>query len=262
MSPSPKPPAIEVTCFRCGLPGDVVWRRNDYQMMRCPQCEQQFVSPRSVGFDSIYQAADYFDGMNQTNRVASMFRRVWFRSRHRAIRRWSNRGAKATLIEIGPSWGEFVQSSVDAGYHVAASEFSESAATVVEQRFGIPVQRGSFTAQFFLDAGFGNADVVCFWDVIEHVPDPSMFVAEVHRVCRPGSVVGFSCPDAGTPLARMMRSKWHTFKPDEHLWHFNQATIRRLFDEAGFDIRWLSSSPLRGANLLRFDCMTGVAVRR
>jgi SAM-dependent methyltransferase len=249
-----------VQCFRCHRPGEPQWSRGGFSMMRCPTCAQRFVSPRSPGFQELYDTDDYFDGMNRTNRLAAWFRRRWFTARHARLRRSGSAGH--TLVEIGPSWGEFVSSSIDEGYRVAASEFSAGAARVVSQRYGVPVQQGPFRHGFFVDHGFSAVDAVCMWDVIEHVPDPPAFLGEVARVCAPGTVVGFSCPDVSTPLARMMGRRWHTFKPDEHLWHFDQATVTRLFDEAGFDVTFLTSSPLRMVNLLRFDCMTGVAVRR
>jgi 2-polyprenyl-3-methyl-5-hydroxy-6-metoxy-1,4-benzoquinol methylase len=237
-----------------------MWRRSPFAMQRCTVCRQQFVSPRSIGFDSLYEEHHYFDGMNRTNRLAAAFRRVWFAGRHRRMR---DAGARVgTLVEIGPSWGEFVADAQRRGFTVAASEFSEAAAEVVRSTRGIEVQAGAFDHRFFAERGMAPVDVVCLWDVIEHVPDPPAFLAEIAALCRPGSVVGFSCPDVGGPLARLMGRRWHTFKPDEHLWHFTAATIRRTWEEAGFDVVWLSSSPFRRANLLRFDCLTGVAVRR
>ncbi len=198
--------------------------------------------------------------MNTTNRLAAACRTVWFAARHRMI---AAAGApRGLLVEVGPSWGEFVEASVRRGYRVAASEYSEPAADVVRQTSGIPVQSGAFDPAFFVGNGFGEVDAVCMWDVIEHVPEPGEFVEALATICKPGAVLAFSCPDVRTPLARLMRSRWHTFKPDEHLWHFDKATVRALLSEHGFEVQWLSSSPFRRVQLLRFDCMTGVAVRR
>jgi SAM-dependent methyltransferase len=229
-------------------------------MMRCERCGQQFVSPRSERFADLYETAEYFHGMNETNRLAAACRKVWFAARHRLI---AAAGAPSgSLVEIGPSWGEFVRASIGRGYRVAASEYSEPAADVVRTTFGIPVQSGAFDPEFFRRNGFGELDAVCLWDVIEHVPDPAAFLDALASICKPGAVLAFSCPDVSTPFARLMGSRWPTFKPDEHLWHFDKTTIRALLGEHGFDVRWLSSSPFRRAQLLRFDCMTGVAVRR
>jgi SAM-dependent methyltransferase len=253
----------EVLCFRCGVPGVSLWSRGGFSMRRCPMCSQRFVSPRTDGFAELYDTDDYFAGMNETNQLAARCRSVWFRARHQLIdRALADAPGRRALIEIGPSWGEFVESSLAHGYSVAASEFSARSASVVADRFGIPVQAGAFAPSFFVDHGFSNVDVVCMWDVIEHVPEPGAFVDAVASVMRPGAVLAFSCPDARSPLARLLRRRWHTFKPDEHLWHFEQATMTRLLEDHGFEVRWLSSNPLRRVQLLRPDCMTGIAVRR
>jgi 2-polyprenyl-3-methyl-5-hydroxy-6-metoxy-1,4-benzoquinol methylase len=230
-------------------------------MMRCSSCRQQFVSPRSHGFDDLYNTREYFSGMNHTNRVAARFRQVWFAARYRMIATALGRMPN-TVVEIGPSWGEFVAYSRARGVRMAVSEFSAQAAEVVRQAYDIPVQIGPFDPAFFVEHGFDAVDCVCMWDVVEHVPDPAVFVRSIAEIVPRGAAVAFSCPDAGSALARSMGSKWHTFKPDEHLWHFEHSTITRLFAEQGFEVTWLSSNPLRPVHLLRFDCMSGVAVRR
>lgn len=229
-------------------------------MMRCPTCGQRFVSPRSVGFDQLYEGDGYFDGMNTIGRLGRWQHRMWFRGRHRRL---AAAGASAgqRLLEIGASWGEFVGDAQRRGFDVLASEYSSVAALELQRRVGVPVQVGPFDASYFVDRQLAPVDVVCMWDVIEHVPQPAAFVAELATVTRPGTVIGFSCPNVAAPLARLMGRRWHTFKPDEHLWHFDAITIRRLWTEGGFDVVWLTSSPLRQANGLRFDCLTGVAVR-
>ena len=44
------------------------------------------------------------------------------------------------------------------------------------------------------DAPAGPADVVCFWDTLEHVPDPLEFLRQVRRRLAPGGVFALSVP--------------------------------------------------------------------
>lgn len=70
-------------------------------------------------------------------------------------------------------------------------------------------------------------DVVCFWDVLEHIPD----FTEIEPVLALAKNVAASLP---------LRSgegdldKWKHFKPNEHLHFFTERTLDALFQKYGF----------------------------
>lgn len=66
---------------------------------------------------------------------------------------------------------------------LARSHFNESLPLVLVQDQVHPTG--------FLD---GVADTVISCEVIEHLPDPTSYLAEAHRVCRPGGVLSLSTP--------------------------------------------------------------------
>jgi SAM-dependent methyltransferase len=73
--------------------------------------------------------------------------------------------------------------------------------------------------------GSGPFDAVLSTQVLEHVLDPAVYLAEAHRVLRPGG--------------RMLLSTHGTFiyhpDPDDY-WRWTCAGLRRLVEEAGFRV--------------------------
>ena len=76
----------------------------------------------------------------------------------------------------------------------------------------------------FSDGSFAR---VVIKDVLEHVDDPAVLVAEVRRVLVPGGLVFASAPDA-------QRWVWNDYT---HRRPFTRVAMRRLFTDHGFVIR-------------------------
>jgi SAM-dependent methyltransferase len=93
-------------------------------------------------------------------------------------------GQGARMLEIGP--GKFPHLPVDRSHFIDLSEDALAALRAA----GGKCQLGTGPLPYD-DAAF---DVVCFFEVLEHVDDDVAFLAEVARVLRRGGVVFLSCP--------------------------------------------------------------------
>lgn len=69
-------------------------------------------------------------------------------------------------------------------------------------------------------------DVICFWDVLEHIRD----FKEIEPVLMLGKNVACTVPIIPEDGLRM----WKHFKPGEHLHYFTQDSLVALFDKFGF----------------------------
>src|SRR5581483_5194972 len=73
----------------------------------------------------------------------------------------------------------------------------------------------------------GSFDVVTMWDVIEHFPDPAAEVREVHRLLRPGGLVGITTMNVESLVARLLGPRW-PWLMQMHLYYFSVRTLRAL----------------------------------
>ncbi|MCK5941526.1 MAG: class I SAM-dependent methyltransferase, partial [Planctomycetes bacterium] len=83
------------------------------------------------------------------------------------------------------------------------------------------------------DHGF---DLVTIWDVIEHVPEPQQLLASIKRMIKPGGKLLLETQNVASRMAAKLGKLWHHYKHDEHLYHFNPQTIRRLLEDCGFEV--------------------------
>lgn len=68
-----------------------------------------------------------------------------------------------------------------------------------------------------------SVDVVLATETLEHVPEPTVFLAEARRVLRPGGRIVLTVPFA---------ARWHYIPHD--YWRYTPSSLRNLLEAAGF----------------------------
>lgn len=92
------------------------------------------------------------------------------------------------VLDLGAGMGGFAVALARQGALVTALEYNGSYCAIVRlrgRRYGLqmPVVQAAGEALPLADGSF---DLVCSWDVLEHVQEPSAVLREVQRVLRPG----------------------------------------------------------------------------
>jgi SAM-dependent methyltransferase len=250
------------------VPGTVQYRMPPLAVVRCPDCGLVFVSPRLApsALQRLYDQPSYFedggvygcdprDGAGRWN-AAIALQRAWTEGRLRLLR--AAVPPPADLLEIGSGYGLFLGEARDRGYRVRGVELSRTGAGYARDTLGLDV----FCGQLIAAPDSPPAEVICFWDTLEHVPDPLEFLVEVRRRLAPGGTVALSVPSVSSPPARAFGRHWWTLKPEQHIWHFTPATLRVVAAQAGLSITTVYRSPLRRANLGRWDSIVALGRAR
>ena len=125
------------------------------------------------------------------------------------------------------SIGHLPESVLDVGY--GAGVFLEACEkedidTYGHDISGWPVPQGST----FVEDMKGSYEVITFFDSLEHMEDIE-FVKDlnVKYVC-------ISVPDCHY-FSDEWFDTWKHRKPDEHLWHFNESSLKKFMDRMGYD---------------------------
>ncbi len=251
-----------VLCCVCGVQGTVLYPVPPFGVVRCPICELVFVSPRltSAALQRMYDEPAYFTGGDFAGGVyggqsrlspAMVLQRTWTAGRLGAIERL--RPPPGRLLEIGSGYGLFLAAAQDAGFAVRGVELSRTGADHASLRLGLDVFCGQLA-----DAPADPADVVCFWDTLEHVPDPVEFLREVRARLAPGGVFALSIPYFSSVPSKLLRARWWTLKPEQHIWHLTPGTLRLVAARAGLVVTSVTTSPLRRANAGRTDSLVAI----
>lgn len=150
---------------------------------------------------------------------------------------------RGKLLDIGVAEGGFLSLAEAAGYEAIGCDYSlrreyppgvKVVAGMVDEPGGLP----------FEDAHF---DVVTLWAVIEHLRQPQVALAEIHRVLRTGGFLFIDTPLVGDSSERLAAARSHWICPPEHIHVLSQKAARLLINEAGFRILYAVPSFERNA---------------
>lgn len=163
---------------------DITDELDGYQEIYLYQCNQTklkfFVPPDVTGSGQLYQQLQKFD---------------WFYMADR----WEHQMALQDLsdcnqiLEIGCGFGSFVQAGIDAGLNIRGIELNEAAVRVAQEK-SLPVK--------FLDLQVAAnlypqaLDAVCSFQVLEHVPNPKLFIQRSLQMLKPRGKLIFCVPNS------------------------------------------------------------------
>jgi SAM-dependent methyltransferase len=198
------------------------------RLVRCRRCGLQYVNPRLRGELIL---TSYTEGEDATYVSQLAARERTFDAALSEIERLA--GGRGRLLDIGTAAGAFVAAAVKRGWDAEGCEPNRWLGEWGSRHYGIRIRQGSIFEQHYTD---GTFDVVTLWDVIEHTPDPRAVLDRCRALLKPGGLLIVNYPDIGSWIARALGRRW-LFLTSVHLWYFDRATIARLLDAAGFDVR-------------------------
>lgn len=163
------------------------------------------------------------------------------------------------VLDIGCDTGLFLQFLRDQrgvegiGLDVFAKVVAEG------RRAGLDLRHATLEGAGLEDGGF---DVVCGYDLVEHVAQPRSFMAEVHRVLKPGGLAVFETPNYdglvyrfGRGLGRvgfmesLLRRYQERLWPPFHVQYFTADSLSRLMESSGLEPVEVAGRELHGSEL-------------
>jgi spore maturation protein CgeB len=139
---------------------------------------------------------------------------------------------RGRLLDIGCSTGNFLLEAQLRYWEACGIEISEQAAQVGRENYGLKILTGVLADDSFDSESF---DVVCAWDVIEHVADPAPFMANVHRVLKRGGLLIMNTPNVNSADALHAGVNWRHLDAPLHPLLYDYMTIRILLKKHNFD---------------------------
>jgi len=148
---------------------------------------------------------------------------------------------KGRALDVGCATGDFLAALRTRGWRVQGVEINDRIAAYTRRTKGIPVFAGSLAEAGFEDGSF---DLITFWDVLEHLPDPRRTLMEAARIARPSGLLVLSLPNPDSLEARLFGPDWAGWDIPRHLWWFPRPVLRRLLAQTGWEVQ-------------EFTCMRG-----
>lgn len=193
-----------VSCLSCGL----IYENPRFE---AETIVQGYMMSQDAGHDSQY-----------ASRVNSFFRTL---EKHKKLLPPS--GSK--VLDIGTAGGAFLDAAKQFGYDAYGMEPSMDLVARGKAR-GLKIEQGTIESHNF---EYGSFDMVCLWDVIEHLPDPKSALVDIRKLLKPKGILLINYPDIGTWQAKFAGKRfWWLLSV--HLQHFTQQTIQEICSRTGF----------------------------
>jgi SAM-dependent methyltransferase len=200
--------------------------RGAQRLVRCGGCGLLYENPQFPPAVIVAGYASSQDSGHDSQRPMRV--RSFARALHQMRKQLPPPGSRA--LDIGTAGGAFLEAATEFGYDAYGMEPSQY---LVEQGRlrGLKVDQGTIDEHQFEPASF---DLICLWDVLEHLTDPKAALTEVARLLKPDGVVLINYPDIGTLQARLAgRRFWWILSV--HLQHFDRRSIRDICSRVGLE---------------------------
>jgi len=149
----------------------------------------------------------------------------------RELRRY--RVKREALLEIGCGNGFFLEEALDQGYRkVAGVEPSTRAAAAASERVRDNISVRGFQERLFSAESF---DVICLFQVLDHLAQPAAVLDEVRNLLRPGGLLLTIQHNAEALSARLLRER-SPIVDIEHTYLYSPDTLSRLCEKSGLRV--------------------------
>jgi len=235
-----------IVCDRSG-PFAPLFEQGDHRLVRCPGCRLVFQHPQPAA-DVL--AAAYYHDPGFTQALFGPLREITLeraRDKLGPLRRAGALRAGARTLDVGASSGAWLEVAAEHGMQAVSVELGAATAGAARER-GLDVQTG--TLQQALSGLEGERfDLITFWDVLEHLPDPRHELAIAARLLAPGGVVAATFPNVEGWYPRLTyhllaraTGVWEHPELPVHLYDFAPSTARRLLERCGYSQHALETS--------------------
>lgn len=157
--------------------------------------------------------------------------------------------SETRILEVGASAGQFLAHIKDKVSIVNAIELDTACCAFMRENLGLCVDSELLEDSTFSDRVY---DVVCAFQVMEHVVNPINFLEGLRKVTKPSGHIFVEVPNIFDPLLSVwnvpayQKFYYHT----AHLHYFSAASLRLVAMQAGFLANEVDVFPTQDYNLL------------
>ncbi len=222
-------------CKLCGSDNtSLLFVKKGFDIYKCNNCLAGFTDIKpSFDLSTIYDDS-YFSGGQEDGYAdyveSENVLRAEFNKNLQFLRRNKTNGNR--LLEVGCAHGFFLDEAKEY-YDCVGIEVSESAVEFAKER-GHDVHQGVVT-KGLLDK-LGDFDVICMFDVIEHLPDPVETLKMLNEKLKPGGIIYIVTGDINTAHAKVFGKHWRLMTPPQHTFFFSKKAFRIIMQKLGYEI--------------------------
>lgn len=142
------------------------------------------------------------------------------------------------LLDFGCGTGDFLNTAQNNHWTVSGIEPNEQARKIANQKTSNTV----FDSEHLKSFAKHSFDVITLWHVLEHIPNLEEQIRQLKALLKNDGVLIVAVPNYKSHDANHYKQFWAAYDVPRHLWHFNQASILKLF--SSIDMKVIKTKPM------------------
>lgn len=196
---------------------------------RCDSCQLLYLFPvPKVAFLKDYYSDNFHYACGSETKI-----RLKRRARN-VLKNLSHKRRGSTLLDIGSGHGYLLEAAQNSGLSVLGIEPSKQMFKALKVKYPNKVFHGTF-AQFISKKRRVRFDFITASHVIEHFPDPFLFLAQVVPMLKPNGILFIETPNLNSHLFNYEQDSYTFLTPPEHVYLLSLSAI----------VKYLSSLPYK-----------------
>ena len=219
----------------------LLFTKDDYKHVKCNSCGLIYVNPRlrysKDNLDSFYASDEDPEGL-----IKSLLHRAYSARRQKIfcaeLKKMEGYRESNRILDIGCSFGGFLYAAKNLGWEAKGIEAVYDVGKHGKELYDLDIFFGTLEEAKLEPASF---DVIRLNNIIEHIPLPSQFLADVSKLLRKGGLLSVSTPNFDSYSVSICGKEWIYFDGQHHIVLFTPATLEKILDKNGFTTVLLST---------------------
>lgn len=212
---------LKPRCPNCISKKDIVMQiKDNFGVYFCNTCQNAFTYPIPKNV-SRYYPSYYWKGATHLDEIKKFMFRFLQERRIKYVERLADKGC---ILDVGAGEGRYFL-SLSKRFNLISQEPQDS-----------KVKNKQIIKKDFLSWDHKQKyDIVCFWESLEHTPQPQKYLTKAYSILKIRGKVIIEFPRYGCLESRILGKYWFHLDTPRHLAHLTNKGIVKILKRAGFN---------------------------
>jgi len=206
-----------------------------YSFYKCSDCKVIFANPMKAASREWYHKHNFYRPA-----LKPKDKRLWYEDK---FLKENIRAGK--VLNIGCGYNRFLVELKNKGYDVTAIDINKNIVDFSRNILGIE-KAFNISIEEFIEKSKEQFDVITFFELLEHIEKPGVFLRSLKKILNEGGLIVFSVPNR-----KRFRPQTHWADyPPHHLTRWSRESVVINLEKSGFKVEKSIISPISAEQIM------------